>query len=286
MMKATQTLDLPLDALRQYTRWVRQDSPTASQNEAFSLKLLVKDPQNEKARTSLMTAYQPMILSLAQKYAGRCEALELLDLVQEGNIGLLIALNKIQQFDATQGTDFRTWAYAWIRGQMLYAIWSTDRGVIIPRPVLRSLGHYQLVIDYLSAQGQGTPSLERIAHEMGIAKADVAHLREIAEQREVSLDDLAQGPKGATLADILAAPTDNPQSNYRQWFLDALNQLPDHEREVLQLRYGLDNGLALSYVQIAKALSLSVERVTTLDQRAKQHLRRLYLTAQRQQAAS
>src|SRR5262249_39335298 len=159
---------LPLDALRQYLRWVRNTPSSDDTGEVFLLRKLAKDPTNAMIRERLVALYQSLGLSRAKHYEARCHSLDFLALVQEANLGLLLALNKIADFDPTAGASFRTWAYAWARGQIQYALWAKDASIIIPRQVLRLLGQYQVVVDYLAAKLHHDPDIVNIAQEMAL----------------------------------------------------------------------------------------------------------------------
>lgn len=292
-MKTAQMVDLPLDAFSQYARVVRKTSPLAKDEEAFLLRLLAKEPHNEHALTTISAAYQPMILSLAGKYQGRCQSLELMDLVQEGNAGLLLALNSIASFDASADASFSTWLYACIRNAMQNAIWTTDRGMVIPRHLLRLLGHFQVAKDIvqekLRKEAEAFPdvshSLEpsplHIAKEMGVSIGQVIELADLAQRKVMSLEAARVGPDGRTVAEGLAAPVEASQEDYRIWFTETLPHLPESEQIVLSLRYGLHDGVVYTYIQIARQLQMTPERVTTLEHRAKDRLRRLYVATQR-----
>lgn len=268
-------VDLPLDALHTYLRWVRNAAPVDTDGEQFLLRKLAKEPTNAALRERLVTLYQPMVLGLAKRYQARCTSLDLLDLVQEGNLGLVLALNKIAAFDFTSGASFRTWVYAWVKGQILYALWAKDPSMVIPQHALRLLGHYQLVVDYLADKLQRDPDLHDIAQEMDLPLAHVLELHELAARRVDSLDALHAAGSLSLAAE--AAPIADDLPDYRLWFAETLPLLPVPQQQVLRLKYGMDGEPPHTHAQIAALLALDPEAVSSLDRQAKARLRRLYV---------
>ena len=128
-MVFSQLQDVTLSAIEQYLRGVKLAAPLLEEEEAQLLHS-IELGQVEQMRDRLIEGYQPLLIGLARRYVRHCREMELLDLVQEGNVGLLQAL---EEFDGHAGSgSFRTWAFSWVRGLMLLALWQYEGAIRLP----------------------------------------------------------------------------------------------------------------------------------------------------------
>ena len=224
--------------------------------------------EGEHARQKFILANLRLVVSVARKYQG--QGLSLLDLIQDGNLGLM---RGVELFDWRRGFKFSTYATWWIRQAITRAI--ADRGKTIRLPV-----HVGERVKKLKAtawrisQTEGIePSPERLAKELGIEPHQVEELYELDRKQPVSIH--APVGEDGVLLDLIEevgaeAPLDEVEDQIvRQEIghtLDAL--LSDQEKRVLQLRYGLGNGHPMSLREAGKLMNLSAERVRQIEREA------------------
>jgi RNA polymerase sigma factor (sigma-70 family) len=143
----------------------------------------------QQARTRLVESYQPLVIGLAKKYAPRCKHLTLLDLVQEGNFGLLEA---IKHHDGrTDGVGFSSWAYVWIRGAIVQAIWRLEQGIRIPPGKAKSLRRFTAALANLGTHLGRAPSIDELAQASGMPRQDIIELLALKTLQIVSLESLS-----------------------------------------------------------------------------------------------
>jgi RNA polymerase primary sigma factor len=226
-----------------------------------------------RARGELIEANLRLVVAIAKRYRGL--GLDLDDLVQEGNLGLLRA---VDGFDPAQGFRFSTYAFWWIRQAVLRAIEQQGRSIRVPAHRLAEVNRLARVSARLTAALERTPTEDELALELGTTPADLRELRN-ASVDAVSLDQPVGDADAIELRDLVRDPgTLDPESEAdRAMVLDqlrhALAELRTREREVISLRYGLAPGSAPSTIEgVARRLHVSRERVRQIEARA---LRRL-----------
>src|SRR5690349_20588879 len=156
-MEFSQILDVPLSAIEQYLRGVKTTAPLLQGEEAQLLQSIelgkVEQEKHlpdvcilctaEQALSRLIEGYQPLLVGLSKRYVRHCRTMELLDLVQEGNLGLLQAVEK---YDSRVGLgSFRTWAFSWVRGMMLIALWQYEGAIRLPQEKARAVRRLKMV---------------------------------------------------------------------------------------------------------------------------------------------
>lgn len=227
----------------------------------------------ERARAQLINSNLRLVVSIARRYQGH--GLSLLDLIQEGSLGLMRAVDK---FDPSRGLKFSTYATYWIRQSVGRAIADQSRTVRLPVHLGERLSRLARARQRLIQSLDRDPTAEEIANELGLT-ADQVMRAEQAALTPASLDEAHTEDGTGTLAEIIAdplqpSPLEAVSHDLLQGDLhEALSHLTPRERHIIQLRYGLGGGSALTLEQIGQRLSLTRERVRQLESEALKKLR-------------
>jgi len=206
-----------------------------------------------------------LVVSIAKNYQHR--GLSFLDLIQEGNIGLLRAVDR---FDQRRNTKFSTFATWWIRQSILRAIADSSRTIRVPVHVQDSLTRIYKVVRRIKDQTGVVPSLQETAESCRLSEEDVLRILQY-DCSPVSLNAVARGEHNKTYGDILedpkcVAPEDSVQGeSLRDRLDDAMNDLSDRERNILQHRYGLFDGSIYTLDELSKMFSLTRERIRQIE---------------------
>ena len=217
----------------------------------------------EAARRRFVEANQRLVVSVARRYRGR--GLDLEDLVQEGNLGLLRA---IERFDPERGLKFSTYALWWIRQAIQRALDDRGRLIRLPSHAADEAARLWRMADRLAAELGGEPDAGEAARAAGLEQARAVELAR-ATLRPVSLDAVIDGDDLA-LGDLLASNLEEPDDALERLAVadlvrHGLAELPERTRRVLELRFGLADGPPLTLGEIGRELGVSRERVRQLE---------------------
>ncbi len=236
-------------------------------------KLRAEEARGRASRRRLIEANLRLVVSVARKYAGR--GISLLDLIQEGNFGLLRAVDR---FDYRKGHRFSTYATWWIRQAITRAIADQSRTIRLPVHMVEAVGRLTQVSHRLQQRLGREPLADEIAAEMSITPEKVRQIVGAAQQT-VSLEMPIGEEEDASLGDIIedrniVAPADAASAQIlKEEVLDMLGDLTDRERRVIQLRYGLEDGYNRTLAELGDELGVSRERVRQIEAEALTKLR-------------
>jgi len=277
LKRATKTEDVGelSDSVQMYLREIGK-VPLLTADEEKELARRI-ERGDEDARQKLIQANLRLVVSIAKKYIGRSPNMTLLDLIQEGNIGLSKAVEK---FDYRKGFKFSTYATWWIRQAITRALADQARTIRIPVHMVETISKYMQVRRRLSQELGRDPLPEEIAAEMNEDINKIRHIMRIA-QETVSLEQPVggEGDEESVLGEFIEdekslAPDEiTGRRLLRDKLKEIVNDLHPREQKILRMRFGLDDGITHTLEEVGKEFGVTRERIRQIEAKALERMR-------------
>ncbi|MDP3953941.1 MAG: sigma-70 family RNA polymerase sigma factor [bacterium] len=262
------------DSVQMYLREIG-NYPLLKREEEVELAKRIQH-NDESARQRLMLSNLRLVVSIAKKYVGRSANLTLLDLIQEGNIGLSRAVEK---FDYKKGYKFSTYATWWIRQAITRALADQARTIRIPVHMVETINKYQQVVRRLVQDLGREPLPEEVASEMGMEIDKIHHIIKIS-QDTVSLEaPVGEDDEDSSLADFVAdEETISPETSAGRRILrdhlgEIIGDLTPREQKILEMRFGLKDGIGHTLEEVGKVFAVTRERIRQIEAKALEKIR-------------
>ena len=265
----------PYDSIQMYLKEIGQHALISGAMEKELAKRILNE--DAEAKNILARANLRLVVSIAKKYVGRSQDLTLLDLIQEGNLGLFKAVDK---FDYTKGYKFSTYATWWIRQAITRALADQSRTIRVPVHMVETIAKYKQVARRLSQDLGRDPLSEEIAVEMGLEPEKIYMIEKI-DQGTISLESPVgdEDDGKSTLSDFVAddkivAP--DQQSNrriIRDQLTEILADFPPKEKKIIEMRNGLLDGIYHTLEDVGKEFGVTRERIRQIEAKALEKMR-------------
>lgn len=262
-----------MDAIRVYIEKIRK-TPLLTAKEEKELARKARKG-NKSAKRKLITANLRLVISIAKHYTRY--GMPLMDLIEEGNLGLIKAVDK---FMPSKGFRFSTYAAWWIRQSITRALINLGKTIRVPVYMSENIAKFKKTQERLRQKYGRNPTRGEIAKSMKIPKKKIAEL-EMWVNKKASLDAPIGEDKTSQLVDLIKAGAMEDKENAIEKFykhdeiLKLLSNLSEREKNILDLRFGVNDGASKTLAEVAKRCSVSKERVRQIEARALKKLRKL-----------
>jgi len=264
------------DSIQMYLKEISRVSFLTAKEEKELAKRIEKDDIAAKQR--LIRANLRLVVSIAKKYVGRTPNLTLLDLIQEGNLGLFRASEK---FDWRRGYKFSTYATWWIRQAITRALADQARTIRIPVHMIETISKYTKIRRDLLRELGREPRAEEISREMEISIEKVRHIKKIA-QKTISLETPIgdKDDRESVLAEFikdeeLPSPSKNAaRALLKERLSEILTDLTDREQKILSMRFGLKDGVTHTLQEVGEVFGVTRERIRQIEAKSLERIRK------------
>lgn len=260
------------DTLKMYLKSIRQYPLLTVEEE----QEIAKDIANgdEAARKRMVEANLRLVVSIAKNYAGRASNMTLMDLIQEGNVGLMRATEK---FDVDKGFRFSTYATYWIKQAISKAVIEQNRAIRLPNHIINEMNKFNKAQRELTQQLCRKPTMKELATALGVPVKKVKQYFEYS-QEPTSLDVTINEDEDVTAGELVADATADKFAEFDDnSTLKAINSvletLPDREKLIIEMRFGLNGYQSSTLEQVGEKLNLTKERIRQLEASAIKKLR-------------
>ncbi len=262
------------DSVQMYLREIGKYALLSSEEEVELAKRIEKN--DEAARHKLALSNLRLVVSIAKKYVGRSPNLTLLDLIQEGNIGLFKAVEK---FDYKRGYKFSTYATWWIRQAITRALADQGKTIRIPVHMVETINKYQQVVRRLVQDLGREPLPEETAAEMGVEVDKIRYIQKIS-QDTVSLEaPVGQDDEDSALEsfipdeDTITPSMATARKILKTHLQEIINDLTPREQKILDMRFGLTDGVTHTLEEVGKVFTVTRERIRQIEAKALEKIR-------------
>ncbi len=264
-----------IDSVQMYLKEIGKISMIKAKKEKELAKEIEKG--NLEAKKALVKANLRLVVSIAKKYVGRSPNLTFLDLIQEGNLGLLKAVEK---FDWRKGYKFSTYATWWIRQAITRALADQSRTIRIPVHMVETISKYEATRKRLVQTLGRDPLPEEISSEMGLELSKIHKIMEI-KQKTVSLETpIGEDEKDSTLAEFIEdektpSPASRASHNLLKNKLEEISEsLTDREKQILEMRFGIKDGIIHTLEEVGQKFDVTRERIRQIQAKALEKIRK------------
>jgi len=272
--KSQKFLPRKIDSVQTYLKEIGRVSPVTAKEEKELAKRIEKGDQ--EAKRKLIEANLRLVVSIAKRYIGRSLNLTLLDLIQEGNLGLFRAVEK---FDWRKGYKLSTYATWWIRQTITRALADQASTIRIPVHMIETLSKYSQTKRRLLQSIGREPLAEEIASEMGLEVEKVRHLEKISK-KTVSLETpIGEDKKDSTLEEFIKdekielPSVSAGRTILRERLKEILKDLTPREQKILSMRFGLDDGIAHTLEELGREFGVTRERIRQIEAKSLEKIR-------------
>ena len=260
------------EAVREYLKSIR-NIPLLSEEDEYKIAIAAANG-DENARQTMITSNLRLVVKVAKTYIGRSSNLSFLDLIQEGNMGLMRATEK---FNAEKGFRFSTYATYWIKQAISKAIIDQSRAVRLPAHIINELNKFNKAIRDLSQQYGRIPSDKELAEYLNVSVKKISEYYTISKE-PCSLDVTIDEDEDTAMIDLIADENatkfmDIDDLSIRDTIYSVLNTLSERERKIIELRFGFTDGRQHTLEEVGKEFNLTKERIRQLEASALKKLR-------------